>query len=86
MVELSAENGLQFWIPEGFAHGFVALEEGTKFLYKCTGFYNKESEVCIRFDDPKINIDWSIEDYIISLKDTEGVHLKDFITTFNYLD
>lgn len=84
IVELSEENGLQFWIPEGFAHGFVALEEGTQFLYKCTNFYDKSTEVCIRWDDPIINIDWKIEDPIISLKDQEGILLESYLSLFTY--
>ncbi|NCV64440.1 MAG: dTDP-4-keto-6-deoxy-D-glucose epimerase, partial [Betaproteobacteria bacterium] len=48
----------QFWIPEGFAHGFIALQDDTHFLYKTTDFYNKDSERCIRWDDPTLKIDW----------------------------
>ncbi len=57
-AELSAENKRQFWIPEGFAHGFIALQDDTHFLYKTTDFYNKDSERCIRWDDPTLKIDW----------------------------
>lgn len=55
---LSAQNRRQLWIPEGFAHGFLALEDGTEFLYKTTAFYDKASEGSIRWDDPDIGIDW----------------------------
>lgn len=57
-VELSADNRLQMWIPEGFAHGFVALQDNTRFLYKTTDFYAKDCERAIRWDDPAIGIAW----------------------------
>ncbi|MGZ8539710.1 MAG: dTDP-4-dehydrorhamnose 3,5-epimerase, partial [Chitinophagaceae bacterium] len=59
-VELSAENKKQLFVPKGFAHGFSVLSEKAEVLYKCDGFYNKESEGGIRFDDPSLNIDWKI--------------------------
>ncbi len=55
---LSAENRRQLWIPEGFAHGFLALEDNTRFLYKTTDFYAKDCERAIRWDDPAIGISW----------------------------
>lgn len=60
-VELSAANRRQFWIPEGFAHGFLALEEGTEFLYKTTDFWHAASERSIRWDDPEIGVAWPVE-------------------------
>lgn len=57
-VELSADNRRQLWIPEGFAHGFVALQDDTRFLYKTTDFYAKDCERAIRWDDPSIGIAW----------------------------
>lgn len=71
-VFLSAENQLQFYLPAGFAHGFVALEDDTIFAYKCSNFYNKTSEGCIRYDDPTLNIDWGMDEVIVSEKDLEG--------------
>ncbi len=61
-VELSGQNHRQFWIPAGFAHGFVALEDNTQFLYKTTNYYNKESEGAIIWNDPTVGIEWPIED------------------------
>lgn len=59
-IELSERNRLQLWIPEGFAHGFVALEEETHFLYKTTDVYDKASERAIRWDDPALAIAWPL--------------------------
>jgi len=69
---LSAENKKQLWIPEGFAHGFLTLSNQAEVVYKTTGFYNKESEQTIRFDDRVINISWPQEQYILSEKDLNG--------------
>lgn len=55
---LSAENRCQLWIPEGFAHGFLALADGTEFLYKTTNRYDAASERTLRWDDPWLKIDW----------------------------
>jgi dTDP-4-dehydrorhamnose 3,5-epimerase len=69
-VELSAANRRQFWIPEGFAHGFLALEEGTEFLYKTTDFWHAASERSIRWDDPAIGVAWPVEGVpVVSAKD-----------------
>jgi len=57
-VELSAENKRQLWIPEGFAHGFVALQDNTRFLYKTTDVYARDCERAIAWNDPAINIAW----------------------------
>lgn len=82
-VELTGENFLQFYIPTGFAHGFVALEDDTIFAYKCGEFYNKASEASIRFNDPDLNIDWKTDPSIISEKDLVGVSFKDFNSPFS---
>jgi len=70
-VILSGENQRQFFVPRGFAHGFLVLSENAVFFYKCDNFYNKESEGGIIFNDETINIDWNfpIEEMIISEKD-----------------
>ena len=60
-VELTGDNRRQLWIPEGFAHGFVALEDNTRFLYKTTDFYARDCERAIRWDDPAIGIIWPAE-------------------------
>lgn len=59
-TELSATNHLQLWIPEGFAHGFLALQDDTHFLYKTTDVYARECEGAIRWDDPAIGITWPL--------------------------
>ncbi len=59
-LELSASNQRQLWIPEGFAHGFLALQDHTHFLYKTTDVYARDCERCIRWDDPKIGVNWPL--------------------------
>ena len=70
-IELSETNNLQFFVPRGFAHGFVVLEDDTLFSYKCDNFYNKQSEGGIIYNDPTLNIDWilDIDHLIVSDKD-----------------
>lgn len=68
-VELSAENHRQFWIPAGFAHGFLSLEDDTMFQYKCTNVYAPDHDGGVRYDDPAIGIAWPEGPYIVSEKD-----------------
>ena len=77
--ELTSENGLQFFIPRGFAHGFVVLEDNTLFSYKCDNLYCKESERGLRFDDPALAIRWPWpgRDFLLSEKDTKHPLLAD---------
>ena len=75
--KLSDQNATMLWIPYGFAHGFIALEDQTVFQYKCDALYNPESEGCIAWNDPSIGIDWGIKKPIVSDKDKEGKLLKD---------
>ena len=63
-VELSAENKKQFYVPEGFAHGFLVLSEEAEFCYKCTDFYHPGDEGGLRWDDPEIGIEWPLEEGI----------------------
>lgn len=77
-VHLSAENKRQMWIPEGFAHGFVALSDSAEFLYKTTDYYNPAAERCIRWDDPDLAIDWQLQqEPLLSAKDQAGKSLKE---------
>ena len=80
-VELSADNRRQLWIPEGFAHGFVALQDDTRFLYKTTDFYAKDCERAIRWDDPAIGIRWplpaGIAQPLVAPKDSAAPLLRD---------
>ena len=78
-VELSGENHKQFWIPEGFAHGFVALEDNTHFLYKTTDYYAKEFERAIVWDDRTLNIQWltnELDEVLVSDKDKIADNFK----------
>ncbi|MGC8970840.1 MAG: dTDP-4-dehydrorhamnose 3,5-epimerase [bacterium] len=73
-VELIEGDGLQFYIPPGFAHGFISLEENTHFFYKCTEFYHPEDDFGIIWNDPELNINWhlnKVENIIISEKDSK---------------
>jgi dTDP-4-dehydrorhamnose 3,5-epimerase len=74
-VELSGENRHQLWVPEGFAHGFIAMSDSVEFLYKATSFYNPEQERCIHWNDSTLNIDWPVDasKVIVSQKDSLGV-------------
>jgi dTDP-4-dehydrorhamnose 3,5-epimerase len=78
-VRLSAENGRQLWVPEGFAHGFVVLRDFAEFLYKTTDYYNPSAERCIRWDDPTLAIDWQLGGTVpqLSAKDQLGKTLQE---------
>ena len=79
-VELSAENMKQFYIPEGFAHGFLVLSDEAEFCYKCTDFYDPGDEGGLAWNDPEIGVEWPLEegvDLIISEKDQKWKGLKD---------
>ena len=81
-IKLSSLNKKIFWIPPGFAHGFLSLEDDTIFCYKCTGSYNKNAECTLLWNDPILDIDWGINNPILSTKDLQGVSFKDFSTQF----
>jgi dTDP-4-dehydrorhamnose 3,5-epimerase len=74
---LSSENKRQFYVPPGFAHGFVVLSEIALFHYKCTHSYSPKDELAIRWDDPDIGIDWPLKDPLLSERDAKGVWLRD---------
>ena len=75
-VVLSAENKRQMWVPAGFAHGFLVLEDNTEFLYKTTDYYAPQHERCLRWDDPAISIDWPLTATPnLSAKDQLGLNL-----------
>lgn len=78
-IELTEENKRQLFVPRGFAHGFIVLEDQTIFSYKCDNFYNKASEAGIIYNDKDLNIDWKLEekDFIISEKDIILPKFKD---------
>lgn len=85
-VELTENNHLQFFIPRGFAHGFVVLSEEAIFQYKCDNLYAPESEGSIIWNDPDINIDWKVDadKIILSEKDKHHPCLKDLDWIFDY--
>ena len=75
-AELSAENHKQLWVPPGFAHGFLVLSETAEFLYKTTDYYDPESEACLSWCDPTVNIDWPIplgKQALLNAKDAAGL-------------
>lgn len=78
-VELSAANKRMFWVPPGFAHGFVSLEDGTDFLYKCTSTYDPGAEHALLWNDPHVGIDWPLEgiEPQLSGKDKLGKRLSE---------
>jgi dTDP-4-dehydrorhamnose 3,5-epimerase len=78
-VVLTEKNNEQFFIPRGFAHGFIVLSDEAVFQYKCDNYYNKESEGGLHYADPDLNIDWQLSgnDVLVSEKDLELPFLKD---------
>ena len=81
-IELSETNKLIFWIPPGFAHGFITLENDTIFSYKCTSVYNKQSEQALLWSDKTLNIDWQIKKPIVSQKDQNAIKFLSFKSKF----
>jgi dTDP-4-dehydrorhamnose 3,5-epimerase len=78
--ELSAENNLLLWIPPGFAHGFLTLEEGSDFVYKCTDFYSPNDDRAILWSDPAIGIEWPLSEVgtpLISSKDAAAPRMAE---------
>jgi len=83
-IELSGENHKQFWIPPGFLHGFITLEDDTIFTYKVTNYYDKASEIGVLWNDPTLNIDWEtdLSNVLLSPKDTILPAFADFKSPF----
>lgn len=83
-VILSEENKKQFYVPPGFAHGFLVLSDVAEFIYKCTDFYNGSDEGGIRWNDPEIGIEWPLDEdeLILSEKDKGWNSLKETRTDF----
>ncbi|MDJ0765742.1 MAG: dTDP-4-dehydrorhamnose 3,5-epimerase [Myxococcota bacterium] len=76
-VRLSLENKRQFYVPPGFAHGFIVLSDTAMFTYKCTDYYHPESEVGVIWNDPDIGIDWPLKDPILSPKDSRALPISE---------
>ena len=82
-IILSDKNKWMYWVPAGFAHGFMTLEDNTVFFFKCTNIYNKESEGSLLWNDQDLNVDWGdIENPILSEKDKVSPLFKNFISPF----
>lgn len=77
-IELSGENHTQLFIPPGFGHGFVTLENNTYFQYKCTNYYSPEHDAGIKWDDPDVKVNWPIKDVLVSEKDQNLPFLSEF--------
>jgi dTDP-4-dehydrorhamnose 3,5-epimerase len=81
-IELTEENFLMLYVPVGFAHGFATLQDNTIFAYKCSAFYNKASEDTILWNDPTLDIDWKVQNPILSEKDKQGKLFQHFQSPF----
>lgn len=81
-IELSEKNKWMYWIPAGFAHGFLTLEENTVFFYKCTQVYHKESEGGIFWNDPDLGIRWGVSEPMVSEKDKVAMKFREFKSPF----
>ena len=83
-TELSEDNHLQLWIPVGFAHGFSVQSDEVIFKYKCTNYYSKENERTILFNDPQLNINWKVDNPVISPKDLNGKSFEESRNEFSF--
>lgn len=81
---LDAKTKEMLWIPSGFAHGFVTLEDDTVFFYKCSNYYHKDSEISISWNDPDLGIDWECSEPVLSEKDKNGVAFRGFNSPFTH--
>ena len=80
-IKCSAESRRMVWAPAGFARGFCALSDGTEIQYKCTGLYNSKAESGIRWNDPKINVEWPLSDVFVSPKDSNAATLDEWLAS-----
>jgi dTDP-4-dehydrorhamnose 3,5-epimerase len=83
-IELTESNFLMMYIPIGFAHGFLTLQDNTIFTYKCTDYYHPEVEGGVILNSPELNIPWKIDNPILSAKDEKLPSFKDFISPFEF--
>jgi dTDP-4-dehydrorhamnose 3,5-epimerase len=81
-IELTRENHKMLFIPQGFAHGFITLEENTEVQYKVDNFYDLNTDRSIKYDDPDIGIKWPLDDVVLSEKDKRAPYLKDLDVNF----
>jgi dTDP-4-dehydrorhamnose 3,5-epimerase len=81
-IELTPENHKMLFIPQGFAHGFITLEDNSEVQYKVDNYYNPTTDRSIKYDDPKIGIRWPMEDVVVSDKDKNAPYLKDSDVNF----
>jgi len=81
-IELSDKNHRKLWIPSGFAHGFLSLENNTLLSYKCSDYYSVEHEMSLLWNDELININWGVKDPIVSEKDKDAPSFKNFDSPF----
>lgn len=81
-IVLSEENKTQLFVPEGFAHGFLVLEDNTIFSYKCSNYYSKDHDRSLLWSDEQLNINWGVADPIVSEKDKNAQRLADFESPF----
>jgi dTDP-4-dehydrorhamnose 3,5-epimerase len=75
--ELSADNGLQFWVPEGFAHGFLVLSDVAVVHYSCTTVYRPDADRALAWDDPAVGVEWPYRPRLVSAKDAAAPSLQD---------
>lgn len=78
-IVLDADDKRQFWVPPGFAHGFLVLSDSAEFVYKCTSYYDPSDEHCIIFDDPDLGVSWPVPQslLLLSAKDLKGVPFRE---------
>lgn len=82
VIELSAANWRQLWVPRGFAHGFATLEPDTEVLYKVDAYYDRDADAGILWNDPALGIDWPVDDPILSEKDRGAPRLAEIDPPF----